>query len=109
TQWCGLASVKTNVGHLGPAAGVTGVIKTVLALEHGLIPPIVNFEKPHEKIDFEASPFYVNTSLSRWESPGGPRRAGVSSFGIGGTNAHMVLEEAPLSAGHAATEAAPAH
>jgi phthiocerol/phenolphthiocerol synthesis type-I polyketide synthase E len=95
TGWCALASVKTNIGHLGPAAGVAGVIKAVLALEHKLIPPIVNFERPHEKIDFDASPFYVNTSLSVWEHGDGPRRAGVSSFGIGGTNAHMVLEEAP--------------
>ena len=96
TGWCALASVKTNIGHLGPAAGVAGVIKTVLSLEHRLIPPIVNFEHPHDKIDFDASPFYVNTTLSRWEGyAGGPLRAGVSSFGIGGTNAHVVLEEAP--------------
>ncbi len=99
TGWCALASVKTNIGHLGPAAGVAGVIKTVLAMEHGLIPPIVNFEKPHEKIDFASSPFYVNTTLSRWTSVDGqPRRAGVSSFGIGGTNAHLILEEAPPAA-----------
>ena len=96
TGWCALASVKTNIGHLGPAAGVAGVIKTVLSLEHRLIPPIVNFDRPHDKIDFDASPFYVNTTLSRWDGyHGGPLRAGVSSFGIGGTNAHVVLEEAP--------------
>jgi phthiocerol/phenolphthiocerol synthesis type-I polyketide synthase E len=109
TGWCALASVKTNIGHLGPAAGVAGVIKTVLALEHGLIPPIVNFERPHEEIDFAAGPFYVNTSLSRWDTgEDGPRRAGVSSFGIGGTNAHLVLEEAPaVGAGTAGSR--PAH
>ncbi|HEX5494484.1 MAG TPA: type I polyketide synthase, partial [Mycobacteriales bacterium] len=95
TGWCGLGSVKTNIGHLGPAAGMAGLIKTVLALRHGLIPPSLHFEHPHPKIDFDSGPFYVNATLSRWESPDGPRRAGVSSFGIGGTNAHVILEQAP--------------
>ena|GEM_PF-881409 len=94
-QFCAIGSVKTNVGHLNTAAGVTSLIKTVLALKHGLIPPSLNFEQPNPQIDFANSPFYVNTSLSEWKSNGSPRRAGVSSFGVGGTNAHLVLEEAP--------------
>ena len=93
--WCGIGSVKTNIGHLGPAAGVAGVIKTVLAMEHGLIPQSLNFETPNPKIDFAASPFYVSRESTPWESDQGRRRAGVSSFGVGGTNAHVVMEEAP--------------
>ena len=95
-QFCAIGSVKTNVGHLNTAAGVAGLIKTVLALKHGLIPPSLNFEQPNPQIDFPNTPFYVNTSLSEWSSNGTPRRAGVSSFGIGGTNAHIVLEETPI-------------
>jgi acyl transferase domain-containing protein/acyl carrier protein len=95
TQWCRIGSVKSNVGHLSQAAGVVGLIKAVLAMEHGLIPPSVNYEKPNPAIDFDASPFYVNAVLSTWDTGGEPRRAGVSSFGIGGTNAHVVLEQAP--------------
>jgi amino acid adenylation domain-containing protein len=93
--YCSIGSVKTNVGHLGSAAGVTGFIKTILALKHRRIPPSLHYEKPNPNIDFENSPFYVNTNLSEWESNGTPLRAGVSSFGIGGTNAHVILEEAP--------------
>jgi acyl transferase domain-containing protein/acyl carrier protein len=87
--------VKTNIGHLDAAAGVAGLIKTVLALEHRALPPSLHFEQPNPNIDFAASPFRVNTKLCAWESLDGPRRAGVSSFGIGGTNSHIVLEEAP--------------
>ncbi|MDT5269209.1 MAG: hypothetical protein QOH49_1395, partial [Acidobacteriota bacterium] len=94
-NFCAVGSVKTNVGHLDAAAGITGLIKTVLALKHRQIPPSLNYESPNPKIDFENSPFYVNTRLREWESNDHPRRAGVSSFGIGGTNAHVVLEEAP--------------
>jgi len=93
--FCAIGSVKTNIGHLDAAAGVASLIKTVLALEHKLIPPSVNFERPNPQIDFENSPFYVNATLSEWKSDGAPRRAGVSSFGIGGTNAHVIVEEAP--------------
>jgi acyl transferase domain-containing protein/acyl carrier protein len=92
---CAIGSVKTNVGHLSAAAGVTGLIKTVLALKHQMIPPSLHFERPNPQIDFAASPFYVNTKLADWQADGHPRRAGVSSFGIGGTNAHVILEEAP--------------
>ncbi|HLP60629.1 MAG TPA: type I polyketide synthase, partial [Candidatus Deferrimicrobium sp.] len=91
--YCALGSVKSNVGHLDAAAGITGFIKTVLALNYGLIPPSLHHETPNPKIDFENSPFYVNTKLKEWQCEGYPRRAGVSSFGIGGTNAHVVLEE----------------
>ncbi|UCF85219.1 MAG: SDR family NAD(P)-dependent oxidoreductase, partial [Desulfobacteraceae bacterium] len=93
--FCALGSVKTNLGHLDTAAGVTGLIKTVLALKHKKLPPSLHFEKPNPKIDFDNSPFYVNATLREWQVDGIPRRAGVSSFGIGGTNAHVVLEEAP--------------
>ena len=93
--YCPIGSVKTNIGHLDAGAGMAGIIKTVLALEHEQIPPSLHFERPNPEIDFENSPFYVNTRLSDWRSGDRPRRAGVSSFGLGGTNAHIVLEEAP--------------
>jgi len=96
-NYCGIGSVKTNVGHLDAAAGVTGFIKAVLSLEHRLIPPSLNFEKPNPRIDFEHSPFYVVSRLQEWKNGVFPLRAGVSSFGIGGTNAHIILEEAPPS------------
>jgi acyl transferase domain-containing protein/NADP-dependent 3-hydroxy acid dehydrogenase YdfG len=92
-QFCAIGSVKTNIGHLDEAAGVAGFIKTVLMLEHRRIPASLHFERPNPNIDFAASPFFVNTRLREWTAS--PRRAGVSSFGIGGTNAHVVLEEAP--------------
>ncbi|HEY6804820.1 MAG TPA: SDR family NAD(P)-dependent oxidoreductase [Pyrinomonadaceae bacterium] len=95
-SFCAIGSVKTNIGHLDAAAGVAGLIKTVLALKHRQIPPSLNFENENPRIDFANSPFYVNAELSEWKSANGePRRAGVSSFGIGGTNAHLVVEEAP--------------
>jgi acyl transferase domain-containing protein/acyl carrier protein len=94
-QFCALGSVKTNVGHLDRAAGMAGLIKTILALRHKMIPPSLHFKEPNPEIDFANSPFYVNTKLSDWSEGQTPRRAGVSSFGIGGTNAHLVLEEAP--------------
>jgi len=93
--YCAIGSVKTNIGHLDAAAGVAGLIKTVLALEHRQIPPSLHFETPNPQIDFESSPFYVATSLLDWKSDG-PRRAGLSSFGIGGTNAHSIIQEAPV-------------
>jgi acyl transferase domain-containing protein len=93
--FCAIGSLKTNIGHLDAAAGVAGLIKTVLALKHKFLPPSLHFEAPNPAIDFANSPFYVNSTLSEWTSERFPRRAGVSSFGIGGTNAHVVLEEAP--------------
>ncbi|ACC81526.1 type I polyketide synthase [Nostoc punctiforme] len=94
--FCAIGSLKTNMGHLDAAAGVAGLIKTTLALQHKVIPASLNFEQPNSKIDFANSPFYVNTKLSKWDSVNTPRRSGVSSFGIGGTNAHLILEESPL-------------
>ncbi|WP_457833222.1 ketoacyl-synthetase C-terminal extension domain-containing protein, partial [Staphylococcus aureus] len=76
------------------AAGVAGLIKATLALKHREIPPSLHFDSPNPHIDFDNSPFYVNTTLADWVSSGSPRRAGVSAFGLGGTNAHVVLEEA---------------
>lgn len=93
--YCAIGSVKTNMGHADAAAGIAGLIKTVLMLEHKEIPPSLHYEAPNPKIDFENSPFYVNNVLKPWVVNGYPLRAGVSSFGIGGTNAHVVLEEAP--------------
>ncbi|MFP2933217.1 beta-ketoacyl synthase N-terminal-like domain-containing protein, partial [Pyxidicoccus sp. 3LG] len=96
--YCAIGSVKTNIGHLDTAAGIAGLIKAALALHHGELPPSLHFERPNPEIDFEKSPFFVNTALRQWERGESPRRAGVSSFGIGGTNAHVVLEEAPPQA-----------
>ncbi|HEY7416334.1 MAG TPA: type I polyketide synthase, partial [Ktedonobacteraceae bacterium] len=93
--FCALGSVKTNIGHLDAAAGIAGLIKTVLMLKYRQIPPSLHFERPNPQIDFAATPFYVNTQLCPWEPSSHPRRAGVSSFGMGGTNAHVVLEESP--------------
>ena len=92
---CVLGAVKTNVGHLGEAAGVAGLIKTVLALHHGEIPPNHDFREPAPDLELPGSPFRVSGELAPWPVGAHPRRAGVSSFGIGGTNAHVVLEEAP--------------
>ena len=95
-NYCALGSVKSNVGHLDAAAGVTGLIKTALALHNKVIPASLHFTKPNPKLELESSPFYVNDALQEWQAgPDTPRRAGVSSFGTGGTNAHVVLEEAP--------------
>jgi len=93
--FCRIGSVKSNVGHLVIAAGAAGVIKTALALTERRIPATAHFKAPNPAIDFAGSPFVVNAALSEWTAADGPRRAGVSSFGVGGTNAHVVLEEAP--------------
>ncbi|MBV9787165.1 MAG: type I polyketide synthase, partial [Chloroflexi bacterium] len=94
-QFCALGSVKSNIGHLDAAAGVTGLIKATLAVKHGQIPPTLHYTQPNPNIDFANSPFYVNNALQQWDAGHEPRRAGVSAFGIGGTNAHVVLEEPP--------------
>ena len=105
TGYCALGSVKTNIGHLDAAAGVTGLIKTALALHHGTLPPTLHFEAPNPKLELSSTPFFVNAELSAWPEQEGPRRAGVSSLGAGGTNAHVVLEEAPLTRRPAAKRA----
>ncbi len=94
-QFCAIGSVKTNFGHLGWTAGMASLIKTVLSLKYKKIPPTLHYKQANPKIDFENTPFYVNTELSEWNTNITPRRAGVSAFGIGGTNAHIILEEAP--------------
>lgn len=104
--YCAIGSVKTNVGHLDAAAGMAGLIKTVLALKHWKLPPSLHFSQPNPEIDFANSPFYVNTRLTEWKSEG-PRRAGVMATGMGGTNAHIILESAPEPS--ASTEPAPPH
>ena len=92
---CAIGSVKGNIGHMDAASGVTGLIKSAKALEQKTLPPNIHFNKANPKINFEKSPFYVNTDATPWPDLGIPRHAGVSSFGIGGTNAHIVLSEAP--------------
>lgn len=94
-RFCAIGSLKTNIGHLDIAAGVASLIKTLLAIQHKLLPPSLHFKEPNPLIDFNNSPFYVNTDLSDWKAGESPRRAGVSSFGIGGTNVHLIVEEAP--------------
>jgi acyl transferase domain-containing protein/thioesterase domain-containing protein/acyl carrier protein len=95
---CRIGSVKTNIGHLDTAAGVASLIKASMALHHRQMPPSLGFEKPNPTIDFETSPFRVNDRLTDWPKTDHPRRAGVNSLGVGGTNAHVVLEEAPTQA-----------
>jgi amino acid adenylation domain-containing protein len=92
---CGLGSVKSNLGHLEYAAGMAGLIKVILALRHGVLPPSLHFGAPNPHLDFVASPFYLIDRPRRWERGSRPRRAAVSSFGMGGTNAHVIIEEAP--------------
>jgi len=99
---CAIGSVKGNIGHLDAAAGMAGLIKTVLALKQKELPPTLHFETPNPKLELAKTPFYVNRNVTEWPAPAlrqaTPRRAGVSSFGIGGTNAHLILEEAPPQA-----------
>jgi thioester reductase-like protein len=92
---CAIGSLKANIGHTDAAAGVASVIKTVMVLENRQIPPTVHFQQPNLEVDFKSGPFYVSPGLCPFPEGVSPRRAGVSSFGIGGTNAHIVLEEAP--------------
>jgi phthiocerol/phenolphthiocerol synthesis type-I polyketide synthase E len=93
--FCQLGSIKANIGHLDTAAGIAGLIKAIQVLKHREFPPLVNFRSPNPQLELESSPFSIGVSASAWPESATPRRAGVSSFGIGGTNAHVVLEEAP--------------
>jgi acyl transferase domain-containing protein len=99
TGFCALGSVKGNIGHLGPAAGVVTLIKACLALTRGVIPPMANYDKPNPEVELDASPFFVNTRAIPWAACDHPRRAGVSAFGFGGPNAHIVLEEFVIEPG----------
>ena len=105
---CLIGTIKSNLGHLDAAAGVAGLIKTVLAIEHGEIPPSLHFKTPNPKLEIEGSPFRIAAERTPWGGNGAPRRAGVSSFGIGGTNAHVLLEEAPERPADAAGPPRPA-
>ena len=96
--YCALGAVKSNIGHLDAAAGMAGLIKTVLALKHRRLPATLHYSKPNPEINFPATPFYVNGTMMEWKQGNGPRRAGVMSTGMGGTNAHVILEEAPVAA-----------
>lgn len=104
-NFCALGAVKSNIGHLDAAAGIAGLIKTVLSLRNKQLPPTLNYCRPNPGIDFDRTPFFVNTELREWTSGPTPRRAGISSFGIGGTNAHVVLEEAPTQPATASSRA----
>ena len=95
--FCGIGSLKSNVGHLVTAAGAAGLIKTALALHRETLPPTIGYKRPNPQIDFETSPFVPQAALQAWPRGAQPRRAGVSAFGFGGTNAHVVLQEAPLA------------
>src|SRR5262249_6036855 len=103
---CALGSVKTNIGHLEAAAGVAGLMKAALALHHRAIPPSLNFTRPNPHVDLAALPLRIADGFEAWPAESEPARAGVSAFGFGGTNAHLVLEEAPRLV-HSGTGRAP--
>ncbi len=105
--YCGIGSIKTGIGHLDAAAGVAGFIKAVLALKHKTLPASLHFERPNPALELDSSPFQVVARTRPWQAGAGPRRAGVSSFGIGGSNAHVVLQEAPVPAGPSTADTAP--
>ena len=105
-NFCGIGTVKSNFGHLDAAAGIAGLIKTALALKHKRLPASLHFQKPNPKLELATSPFYVVDKLTDWQPGATPLRAGVSSFGVGGTNAHVVLEEAPAVAPSSGSRAA---
>src|SRR6202041_2861571 len=94
-QFCAVGTAKTNVGHLDIAAGITGLIHAAHIVRDGVFPATLHFQKPNPKLDLENSPFFLNSKRKEWKPANGPRRAGVSAFGVGGTNAHVVLEQAP--------------
>ncbi|QYF93466.1 SDR family NAD(P)-dependent oxidoreductase [Massilia sp. PAMC28688] len=109
TQFCAIGTVKANIGHAATAAGVAGVLKLLVSLKHRQLPPSKHFDTPSPAIDMAGSPFYVNRDLQAWEpGPGSVRRAAISSFGFSGTNAHLIIEEAP-AAPRAAAAAAPGY
>ncbi|WP_405789788.1 amino acid adenylation domain-containing protein [Streptomyces sp. NBC_01367] len=96
SQFCAVGSLKGNVGHLEPAAGLAGLVKVLLAMEHGVVPPSLHVVRPNDHIRFEETPFYLADRAVEWPRNGGPRRAAVSAFGMGGVNAHVIVEEPPV-------------
>nr|WP_255298241.1 SDR family NAD(P)-dependent oxidoreductase [Brevibacillus dissolubilis] len=97
TEFCAIGSIKTNIGHTASAAGSAGLIKILMSLKHKQIPPSIHYRAGNPNIQFQGSPFYVNTTTKEWTvEPGMPRMAAISAFGFSGTNAHMVIEEAPV-------------
>lgn len=107
SQFCTVGTAKTNIGHLDVAAGVTGLINATNIVRHGKLPPTLHFKAPNPKFDLAKSPFKVNAQLSDWRSENHPRRAGVSAFGVGGTNCHVIIEQAPETDAHARSEQQP--
>ncbi|MBA4058278.1 MAG: hypothetical protein C0490_26410, partial [Marivirga sp.] len=103
SNYCTLGSVKSNIGHLDAASGVAGFIKVVMALKNKKLPGTVNYERPNPNINFDSTPFYVNNQSSEWNQSAHPLRAGVSSLGVGGTNVHVILEEAPVKTSSSST------
>ena len=104
--YCALGSVKANIGHLGEAAGMAAFIKTVMALTHKQIPPLVNFTRPSSALDLPETPFFINTALQAWAGPS-PRVAGITALGAGGTNAHVLIEEAPAAPASSSSSSSP--
>jgi acyl transferase domain-containing protein/acyl carrier protein len=94
-NYCAISSVKPNIGHLGASAVVASLIKAVHCVRHGMLPPSINFDQPNPQIDFENSALYVDSNPASWKVGNGRRLAGVSAFGVGGTNAHLIIEQAP--------------
>ncbi|MEU8548006.1 beta-ketoacyl synthase N-terminal-like domain-containing protein [Streptomyces roseoverticillatus] len=107
THYCALGSTKANIGHLDVASGLAGLIKTLLVLEHGVVPPMANFTTPNPLLALDGSPFYIPAAARPWPEGDHPRRAGLTSLGIGGTNVHLVLEQAPEPAARPAAAAPP--
>jgi acyl transferase domain-containing protein len=95
TGYCALGSVKANIGHLDAASGLAGLVKALLVLRHGVIPPMANFTRPNPLLDLDRSPFYIPGTARPWPASDVPRRAGLTSLGVGGTNVHLILEQAP--------------
>lgn len=95
TGYCALGSVKANIGHLDAASGLAGLVKALLVLRHGVIPPMANFTRPNPLLDLDGSPFYIPRTARPWPAGDVPRRAGLTSLGVGGTNVHLILEQAP--------------
>jgi acyl transferase domain-containing protein len=102
-QYCGVGSVKSNIGHLLSAAGAASIVKVLLSIVHAQLPPTLHCDHPNPRFSFDASPFYPVRALQSWNAPDGIRRAGISSFGLGGNNAHLIISNEGVPASHIAT------